>query len=97
MTCRSIKRAAIIDEEAAESLMIAIIQQAANDYRSLGAMLQISNSRVEKRHIEAKMKTLTAFFLGNWYKTLTGMDNGARVLALLDEEVFRDDRRARIS
>lgn len=74
-----------------QELGISIIRQAAEDYRELGERLQQNGSAIEKKHMENEMKKISRFFLSGWYSTLSGCDNGADVLELLDQEVFGDD------
>ncbi len=69
----------------------AVVRQAVLDYRALGAKLESSGSRLEKKHIEEKMKSISRFFLGDWFIMLTGYENGPRILEHLDEEVFGID------
>lgn len=72
-------------------LAISIIRQAADDYRRLGERVQQNGSSIEKKHMEEEMKEISRFFLSGWYSTLSGCDNGADMLELLDQEVFGDD------
>lgn len=74
-----------------QELAISIIRQAAEDYRWLGKRVQRNGSLIEKKHMEDEMKKISRFFLSGWYSTLSGCDNGADVLELLDQEVFGDD------
>ena len=90
MANESVERTFITSDDAIETLVIAIIQRAADDYRSLGRMLHSSTSQVEKRHIEENMKSISRFFLGDWYAALTGLENGTVILGMLDNEVLKD-------
>lgn len=72
-------------------LAAAVIMRAVTDYRSLGNRLQDTGSLVEKKHIEEKMKAISSFFFSEWYCVLSGQENGAEVIELLDQEVFGDD------
>ncbi len=72
-------------------LAAAVIMRAVADYRGLGSRLQETGSLVEKKHIEESMKSISRFFLSNWYCVLSGQENGAEVIELLDQEVFGDD------
>ncbi len=91
MSYKSVERTAVTPDEAIQSLIIAVVQQAADDYRRMGTRLRTSASQVEKRHIEMSMKGISGFFLGEWYSALTGLENGSEVLEMLDKEVFGDD------
>lgn len=72
-------------------LASAVILRAVTDYRGLGNKLQGTGSQVEKKHIEEKMKAISGFFFSEWYCVLSGQENGAEVIELLDREVFGDD------
>ncbi len=72
-------------------LASAVILRAVADYRALGRRLQETGSLVEKKHIEETMKAISRFFLSEWYSILSGQENGAEVIELLDREVFGDD------
>lgn len=74
-----------------QELAISIIRQAAEDYRRLGERVQQNGSSIEKKHMGDKIKRISRFFLSGWYSTLSGCDNGADVLEILDQEVFGDD------
>ena len=69
----------------------AVILRAVTDYRGLGNRLQDTGSQVEKKHIEQKMRAISAFFFSEWYCVLSGQENGSEVIELLDQEVFGDD------
>ena len=61
-----------------DDLVIAIIKQATDDYRSAAKMIAETGSRFEKK-------------LGDWYLLLSGRDNGPQILERLDQEVFKND------
>ena len=74
-----------------QNLAYGVIRQAVIDYKALGRKLQKSGSEVEKKHISKEMKTISQFFLSDWYVALSGLDNGRTILKLLDKEVFGED------
>ena len=71
-----------------QELAIAVIKQAADDYRYLAKKSHESGSSLEQEHIRQQMTSISRFFLGDWYRALSGMDNGAAILEMLDVEVF---------
>ena len=79
------------EHEPWHDLAVAVIRQAVADYRSLGAKLTDDGSPIEKRHIEENMKSISRFFLSDWFRTFSGYENGAQILEALDREVFGDD------
>lgn len=72
-------------------LAIAVIKQAADDYRHLARKSDVSGSELERKRIRQQMTSISCFFLGDWYRALSGMDNGAAILEMLDMEVFGND------
>ena len=74
-----------------DDLVIAIIKQATDDYRSAAKMIAETGSRFEKKRLEREMKSISSFFLGDWYLLLNGRDNGPQILERLDQEVFKND------
>ena len=68
-----------------------MIKQAANDYRDLARKNADSGSGIEQKHIRQEMTSISRFFLGDWYRSLSGLDNGADILEMLDMEVFGND------
>ena len=72
-------------------LATAVIKQAADDYRHLARKSDVSGSELERKRIRQQMTSISRFFLGDWYHTLSGMDNGAAILEMLDVEVFGND------
>ena len=74
-----------------QELAIAVIKQAADDYRYLARKSNESGSELERKHIRQQMISISRFFLGNWYSMLSGMDNGPAILEMLDLEVFGND------
>lgn len=69
-------------------LAMAVIRQAAEDYRAYGKQISAAGSRLEKRRLEREMKSISRFFLGDWFLLLSGNDNGSLILERLDQEVF---------
>ena len=78
-------------DEPWHELALAVIRQAVVDYRSLGAKLANACSLIERKHIEENMKSISRFFLSDWFRDISGLDNGAQILETLDSEVFGDD------
>ncbi|MBR2799674.1 MAG: hypothetical protein IKE04_02115 [Oscillospiraceae bacterium] len=74
-----------------QELALAVIRQAADDYRSLGRRIEASGSDLERKRMEGEMKSISRFFLSNWFCLLSGSDDGAAILERLDKEVFGDD------
>jgi len=74
-----------------KELAFAIVRQAVLDYRTLGAKLESSASKIETKHLSDEMKSISRFFLGEWFIMLTGYENGTDILERLDEEVFGND------
>ena len=54
-------------------------------------MIAETGSRFEKKRLEREMKSISRFFLGDWYLLLSGRDNGPQILERLDQEVFKND------
>jgi len=59
--------------------------------RSAAKMIAETGSRFEKKRLEREMKSISRFFLGDWYLLLSGRDNGPQILERLDQEVFKND------
>ena len=74
-----------------QELAIAVIKQAADDYRHLAKKNDESGSILEQKHIRQQMISISRFFLGDWYRALSGLDNGPAILEMLDMEVFGND------
>ena len=74
-----------------QELAIAVIKQAADDYRHLAKKNDESGSVLEQKHIRQQMISISRFFLGDWYRALSGLDNGPAILEMLDMEVFGND------
>lgn len=50
-----------------------------------------TGSGIEQKHIRQQMTAISRFFLGDWYRTLSGLNNGPAILEMLDKEVFGND------
>ena len=74
-----------------QELAYAIIRQAANDYRSLARRIESSGDVHEQNRCIREMKSISRFFLSDWFCTLSGSENGAIILKKLDQEVFGCD------
>ena len=74
-----------------DELVITVIKQAADDYRLAAKMIAETGSCLEKKRLEREMKSISRFFLGDWYLSLSGRDNGSEILERLDQEVFEND------
>ena len=72
-------------------LAIAVIRQAAEDYRQLAKKCTDTGSELEQKRIRQQMASISRFFLGEWYRALSGLDNGSAILEMLDMEVFEND------
>lgn len=71
-----------------QELAIAVIKQAADDYRYLAKQSHESGSSIEQKHIRQQMTSISRFFLGDWFCTLSEADNGSAILRMLDSEVL---------
>ncbi len=74
-----------------QELALAVIRQAAADYRSLARMIDNSGSELEQKRLIREMKSISRFFLSDWFCVLSGSDEGPEFLERLDREVFGDD------
>ena len=74
-----------------QELAIAVIKQAADDYRHLAKKNDETGSGIEQKHIRQQMTAISRFFLGDWYRALSGLNNGSTILEMLDMEVFGND------
>lgn len=74
-----------------QSMNSSVIKQAADDYRLAAKMIAETGSCLEKKRLEREMKSISRFFLGDWYLLLSGRDNGSEILERLDQEVFEND------
>lgn len=74
-----------------QELAVAVIKQAADDYRHLAKKNDETGSGIEQKHIRQQMTAVSRFFLGDWYRTLSGLNNGPAILEMLDKEVFGND------
>ncbi len=70
-----------------QELALAIVRQAADDYRSLARRIEATNE-VDQRYRSGKMKSISRFFLSDWFCMLSNSDKGAEILERLDREVF---------
>lgn len=71
-----------------QELGIAVIKQAAEDYRAIARKLETIESSYEEQILEKKMESIRRFFLGDWYEVLSNSDNGPMILEMLDREVY---------
>ena len=67
------------------------IRQAADDYRSLARMIDKTGSKLERQRLIREMKSLSRFFLSEWFCVLSDSDEGPELLERLDQEVFGND------
>ena len=74
-----------------QALAIAVIRQAADDYRSLARRIDSTGSELERKRLVREMKSISRFFLSDWFCILSDSDEGAEILEKLDREVFGDD------
>lgn len=70
-----------------QDLAIGVIQQAADDYRSLTRKLLSPVPAEEKEEIMNEIGSIRHFFLGNWFSILSDGQNGKMILKRLEEEV----------
>ena len=74
-----------------QKLALAVIRQAAADYRSLARMIDNTGSEPERQRLIREMKSISRFFLSDWFCMLSGSDEGPEFLERLDQEVFGND------
>ena len=74
-----------------QMLALAVIRQAAADYRSLARMIDSTGSALERKRLIREMKAISRFFLSDWFCVLSDSDEGPEFLERLDQEVFGDD------
>ena len=74
-----------------QALALAVIRQAAADYRSLARMIDNTGSEPERQRLIREMKSISRFFLSDWFCVLSGSDEGPEFLERLDQEVFGND------
>ena len=72
-------------------LGIAVIRQAADDYRAIARRLNTIGSSEEKHRLEQEMISRRRFFQGAWYEVLSDSSNGSLILERLDREVYGND------
>ena len=71
-----------------QRLGIAVIKQAAEDYRAAARKLESIENGYEKLGLEKEMESIRRFFLGEWYEMLSSVGNGPMILEMLDREVY---------
>lgn len=71
-----------------QRLGIAVIKQAAEDYRAAARKLESIENMYEKPGLEKEMESIRRFFLGEWYEMLSSTGNGPMILEMLDREVY---------
>ena len=76
-----------IEHDPYQDLAIGVIQQAADDYRSLTRELLLSVTAEEKEKIMNKIYSIRQFFLSDWFAILSNSHSGEMILKKLDEEV----------
>lgn len=74
-----------------QELAIAVIRQAAEDYRVIARRLKTIGSSAEKQRLAQEMELIRRFFLGDWYEMLSNSTNGPIILKMLDKEVYGYD------
>ena len=67
-----------------EALAIAIIVQAADDYRETLCRLSLKPDDIDAKHIK---KEVEIFFRSDWFKFLSGSDGGNSIIRQLKSEV----------
>ena len=71
-----------------QALALAVIRQAADDYRSLAKKIDDTLNDMDRRQLAERMKSISRFFLSDWFCILSDSDDGPAFLERLDEEVF---------
>lgn len=71
-----------------QELGIAVIKQAAEDYRAIARRLESIENSYEKQVLEKDMESIRHFFLGEWFEVLSDSSNGPMILEMLDREVY---------
>ncbi len=74
-----------------QALALAVIRQAADDYRSLAQKMDNTRNDMDRQQLAERMKSISRFFLSDWFVLLSGSDDGPEFLERLDEEVFGPD------
>ena len=72
-------------------LALAVIRQAADDYRFLARHIKSTGSELERKRLVREMMSISRFFLSDWFCMLSGSDEGAEILERLDQEVLGND------
>ena len=68
-----------------QELALTIVRQ---DYRLLARRIEATGNEVDQRYRSGKMKSISRFFLSDWFCMLSNSDKGAEILERLDREVF---------
>ena len=76
-----------IEYDPFQDLAIGVIQQAADDYRSLTRKVLLTVTAEEKEKIMNEIDSIRHFFLSHWFSILSDSQCGAIILKRLDEEV----------
>ena len=74
-----------------QMLALAVIRQAADDYRILAKEISNAYDDKQRKRLTERMKSISRFFLSDWFSQLSGSDEGPMILEKLDEEVFGCD------
>ena len=74
-----------------QELALAVIRQAADDYRILAKEISNAYDDKQRKRLTERMKSISRFFLSDWFSQLSGSDEGPMILEKLDEEVFGCD------
>ena len=72
-------------------LALGIIRQAAADYRYLRQHYSADLCDEDKKRIRKEIRAIRRFFLSRWYIILSGIENGPKILEMLDSEVLSND------
>lgn len=70
-------------------LAAAVVLQAIDDYRALGKKIKKANDD-QKSIIKGKMKSISRFFLSDWFAVLSDLD-GTNILVMLSKEVDEEN------
>lgn len=54
----------------------------------LARRIEATGNEMDQRYLSEKMKSISRFFLSDWFRMLSNSDKGAEILERLDREVF---------
>jgi len=74
-----------------QELAIAVIKQAADDYRAIARRIKTIGSTAEKQRLAQEKESIRRFFLSEWFEMLSNSSSGPMILKMLDKEVYGND------